>query len=102
MKSSLSIVLLLELGFAVWLASTTCLLRPAFVHAIHDLKQHPASESAAAEFRHQRFLSEITPFAFGACIFGVLALPTAGMAALRRRRAERLLPRRTHTATPAA
>lgn len=90
MKSPLSIVLSLELGFAIWIASTTCLFRPAFGHAIHDLELHPTSEAAAAEYRHQRLLSQATPYVFGVCVFGLLALPAVGMAALRRRRQARL------------
>jgi hypothetical protein len=84
LKPSLSFVLCLEFGFAVWLASTTCALRPDFLHATDAVREHPSSEVAVAEFRHQQFLSRVTPFVLGACVFGVLALPTIGLVVLRR------------------
>lgn len=102
MNLSISLVLCVELVFAIWLASTICLLRPAFTRALRGMQEHPSSEAAAAEFGRQQFLSEMTPFVFGACVFGVLALPTVGMAALRHRRSARRLPRRDHASTPAA
>jgi hypothetical protein len=94
MKSSLAIVLFVELGSSVWLASSTCILSHAFVRAARDVHEHPSSSAASTEFRRQQFLSEITPFVFGACVFGLLALPTVSMIALRHRR--------RHTATRVA
>ena len=102
MKSSLSIVLVFELAFAIWLSSTMCTLRPAFLDAARAVHQHPSSEAAAAEFRHQQFLSSIMPYIVGTCFFGALAVPTAGLAALRHRRAARLSSRQSSTTTPAA
>ena len=102
MKSSFFIVLCLEFAFAFWLASSLCTLRPAFVQAARAVREYPSSEVAAAEFRHQQSLSRAMPYIFGTCFFGVLAVPTIGMAALRHRRAARSLRRRPHTATPAA
>ncbi len=52
------------------------------MHAARALHEHPSPETLA-EFKHQQFLSSITPFIFGTCVFAVLAGATLGMAALR-------------------
>ena len=91
MKSSLPFVLFVELGFAIWLAASTCTLRTGFVDAIHGLREHPSSTAAAAEFQRQQYRAEMTPFVLGACVFGMLALPTIGLAALRHHRSPKAL-----------
>jgi hypothetical protein len=76
-------------------------LRTAFVDSARAVREHPSAETVA-EFGHQQFLSSITPFVFGACVFGVLASITLGMAALRPYISARRSSRRMRTNSPMA